>query len=1059
MKPRIILILVMVAAVLGLVWLLAGREGPADAPEAESAAAPAGLDRQGIVARKLRARQGGEIDLSPARARGRVTASEGGAGIPGAIVLLTPKGLDQRSRSITPGESARPLQARTGADGRWSVVAAPAGRYTLSAAAVGYLPATRADVTLAAGQDNDGLDLSLSPGGYTVQGTVSDIGGGPVEDVLVQVTRLDQDSPFNFDRPALGVSTDDDGRFSIQLPDGQYSLTTFHLDYVDAEERLRIDGGPRTIDLTITPAASIEGRVLARDTGEPVEGAIVSRNDDDNGAFVVHGLGDAQVMTDAEGRFVLRGLGSGVTRLSAVSPGYATRQPVEVVLGVAEQVSGVEILVDRALTVSGFVVAAGDEERGLQGVLVGAWSLQPGRLYVASGPSASDGYFEIFGVMPGGYTVGAIGEDALPNLMGTSAQVVDEDVRDVLVVMDAGVHVRGRVSPAVPARVSVQVDTEGLSMSTMMQSMSNMLVRARTDDEGRFDLHPVATGALTVIAEADDGRRGQIDVEVGDTDIDGLTIDLEPRASVQGRVVHAGGEPAAGLTVDFRRQDAKGRGMISVGFGGSPVGGQTTATTDQDGQFVVKGLDAGDYDVTVRPGRGPSLAWAQPEDPQDPRAPKVVGVAQGEQRQDLVLTVEAQDGVITGLVVGPSGQPLADAWVTALRQQSAQQWGEDLTAASRRRSQTDPETKGDDDVMRQWEMSVFAESPVLTDAAGRFEVRGLRDGIYHLRAEAHADGARGFVDDVSLGADVRIDVQALAGLRGVVRLRSQPVVEYTVEVKGRALRSRQIHAPDGRFELTRLDAGSYDVIARCKDGTARAEVEIVEGTTTSVTLEIGGWSSLRGRVIDASTGDPLPGLSITVLGDGGPSAGSMMGMFTGVGPQTDEDGTFTVGEVPPGEGQILFFDRDATGMTGVVAQADYQVEAESEEDLGTITGVAPSYIEPDERGTLGLTVQVATYAKRPRAPEARDDPDEALIDQTPRLWVLQVTPGGPAAYEGVVPGDEIASVDGTTVVSMGAANAAKLLQPRYVRVGEEVSLEILHDGSRNQITLTAEPRG
>ncbi|MCA9708055.1 MAG: carboxypeptidase regulatory-like domain-containing protein [Myxococcales bacterium] len=1056
MKQRIILVLIAVAAAAGLWWVLAG-DGSPEGPSSREGSEP-GIDRAAIVARKLAARQGGEIDLSPASARGRVTDGEGGAGIAGAVVLLTPKGLDQLSRSTTPGEAARPLQARTEADGGWSLAVVPPGRYSLSAAAPGYLPATRTDVTLAAGRDNAGLDLSLRRGGHPVQGTISDIGGGPVEDVLVRVTRLDQDSPFNFDRPALGATTDDEGHFALQLADGQYSVSTFHPDYVEASQHVRVDGGPRTIDLTITPAGSIEGRVLDRQTRAPIEGAIVSRSGESSGGFTLHGLGDDQVVTDADGRFRLRGLRSGVARLSAVARGHATRQPVEVVLGVAEQVSGVELLVDRALTISGFVVARGDEERGLEGVLVGAFSLQPGRLYVASGPSGSDGYFEIFGVMPGSYTVGAVGEDALPNLMGTSAQVGDDDVRDVLVVMDAGVHIRGRVSPGVSARVSVQVDSEGMSMSTMMQSLSNMLVQTRTDDEGVFDLHPVAPGALTVVAEADDGSRGEVPVEVRDGDIDGLVVQLEPRASVRGQVVDARGEPGAGLTVAFRSKSSDAPPRLSVSLSGGMTGTQT-ATTDEGGHFVVEGLDAGDYEVTVSNTRGPSFEWAEPQDPANPRAPLPIAVAEGEQREGLMLVVEARDGVITGVVIGPDGEPMPDAWVTALRSESAAQWSEDLRAIRRPRADG-IESQGDDEErtreLRRWEMEAFAEPPVLSDQAGRFEVRDLRAGTYRLRAEVHGAGARGFVDDVTPGADVRIALEPLAGLEGVVRFRGKPVVEYTLEVRGPTVRSQAVHATDGRFTMSRLDAGDYEVLARSKDGTARAEVEIAEGGTTSVELTLGGWSTLRGRVVDAATGDPIAGLSITVLGDGGPSVGSVMGMFTGVGPRTDEDGNFSVDEVPPGEGQIMFLDRDATGASGMVAQADYEVEAEQEQDLGTITGIAPTTIDPEERGSLGLTVKVATYAQRPRAPEAEDDEAEAVVDQTKRLWVSQVTPGGPAALGGLVPGDEIVSIDGNGVLAIGAATAARLLSPSQIRAGEEVALEIVHDGSRHTVKVMAQ---
>jgi hypothetical protein len=1058
MKQRITWILVAVAVVAGLGWLLFGRPAPRpEGPrEAGARGGEAGLDRQAIVDRKRKARAGGGIDLAPARARGRVTEADGGAGIPGAIVLLTPKGLDQLTRARGHGDAAHhPLQARTGADGAWVLPAVAAGRYSLSATAAGYLPTTQADVVLTAGADHEGLDLALGRGGHEVRGVVSDIGGGPVDDVLVRVTRTDEGNPFNFDRPALGVVTDAEGSFSIRLADGSYAVSTSHADYVEAHADLRIDGGPRSLALTVTPAGSIEGRVLARDSGQPVEGAIVSRSGEDSGGMSVHGLGVDQAVTDADGRFRLRGLSSGVARLSAVARGHATRQPVEVVLGVAEQVGGVEILVDAALSISGFVVARGDEERGLQGVLVGAFSFQPARLHVAAGPSASDGYFEIFGVLPGNYTVGAVGEDALPNLLGTGAEVRDRDVSDVLVVMDAGVHVRGRVVPPTPARISVRIDGEGLSIGTMMQAMSNALVRARSDDGGAFDLHPVAAGAITLVAEADDGSRGELAVAVGEVDLDGLVVELQPRASVRGRVVDAHGAPGSGLEVVFRSKTPR----AGVGFSIDPsgmLGDRRTAATDEDGHFEVDGLDAGEYDVSVSAARGPTLEWAAPADPEEPSKPIVVAVADGQRREGLVLAVEAREGVIGGVVLGVDGEPVADAWVTAVRNGSARQWAVELGGA--RDDDDEGTAKAREQDLRDWELWGLSEPPVLTDETGRFEVSGLRRGVYRLRAEAHKDGARGTIDDVHPGADVRIALAPLAGLEGMVRRGGKPVREYTVAVRGPSSRQQQVYAPDGRFGIGRLDAGDYEVVVRCADGTAKAEVAIAEGGTTSVSLDIGGWGRLRGVVVDAATGDPIPGLVVTVTGDGGPSVGSMMGMFTGVGPKTDADGRFAIDEVPPGEGKVVFVDRDAAGIDGgLVAQVDYAVAPDGEQDLGTITGVAPSYIRPDERGELGLRVKVATYAKRPRLPAAEDD-ERAALDRTARLWVSQVTPGGPAALAGLVPGDEILAVDGSGVAGIGASNAATLLSPRHTRVGDDVALEIDHEGRRHTATITATAR-
>ena len=102
-------------------------------------------------------------------------------------------------------------------------------------------------------------------------------------------------------------------------------------------------------------------------------------------------------------------------------------------MAIAEEVDGVEVWLDSSFSISGFVVQKGtDGEQGVDGVMVMAMSMSPPGMLQASGPSQSDGFFQIDGAKPGTYMLMAMGERHVPNMMQQTAVVSDSDVNDVL---------------------------------------------------------------------------------------------------------------------------------------------------------------------------------------------------------------------------------------------------------------------------------------------------------------------------------------------------------------------------------------------------------------------------------------------------------------------------------------------------------------------------------------------------------------------------------------------------------------------------------------------------
>jgi protocatechuate 3,4-dioxygenase beta subunit len=132
------------------------------------------------------------------------------------------------------------------------------------------------------------------------------------------------------------------------------------------------------------------------------------------------------------------------------------------------------------------------------------------------------------------------------------------------------------------------------------------------------------------------------------------TSQVSPPSTTQlvaGRIVEDGSRaPLSGARV-----------MLINGTNGGPVSpiprGPHEALTDQDGRYTFTGLDPGRYVVSAQ-----KAGYATPVGAAMPR----FDLAAGEQHvvADIAL---ARGGVIAGRVIDPSGEPLADARVVALR--------------------------------------------------------------------------------------------------------------------------------------------------------------------------------------------------------------------------------------------------------------------------------------------------------------------------------------------------------------------------------------------------------
>ena len=650
-------------------------------------------------------------------------------------------------------------------------------------------------------------------------------------------------------------------------------------------------------------------------------------------------------------------------RFSATAPGRASDAPTVVPLGVAEQVSGVVVYVATAPRITGVVVdEAGKPVPGATAIAVGL-----GSGWAGTAVTDDQGAFAFEGVKPGRFMLSAGGEHWLGS-EPVMVMVRGPGIDGVKLTVRAGRAIRGHVDPPAVADIEIARDPGkvGLDLGALMIGGAS----AQAGADGAFTLAPVEEGETTLTARATDGRRGTAKVTVGPNGADGVVIHLRVGATLAGRVTD-GKDPVAGAIVSARRVEGGSRTAVIVN--GVDVA-TDRAPTGPDGRFKLVGLEAGRYELQVLDGRGTTYTWLRPADKDRPAAPIAVSLAADQHKTGVELEVERPHGVIRGVVLGPDGRPVRDAWVSASRgfddllsglpgggpgpgggDGPAPGAGSGSGAGSgEARSESRTMVVKTDDEGGDMGGIFGGVPPVLTDADGRFELAHLRRGTYQVIAEGNKGRARGTVAKVEPDADVTVHLAALTELAGTVTAGGKPAGDFTINLQGTANRSQRFVAADGHFVMARVDPGDYDVVATGPDGDGRAHVKVVEGQRAEVTLTLVGHGRVTGKVVDAA-GKPVAGAPVltTAMQTGGRMTVSMEGMPETTGP----DGSFAIASEP---GKRLLI---VLGGEGPVATRPIEVTSGETTDVGTLTA-APGNVSAGRGGPGPKTTTARRGARR-----------------------------------------------------------------------------------------------
>lgn len=426
------------------------------------------------------------------------------------------------------------------------------------------------------------------------------------------------------------------------------------------------------------------------------------------------------VRTDASGRFAFGNVAPGSYRLVVERTGFTRQEYGQRAIGrrgVALTLAPGQRLTDLLFRMipAGVVTGQVFDEAGEP--VVGATVSVLRRIYREGEPafeqreadrSDDRGHYRIFNLPPGKYIVGAVvgaggrrraraepgdesyvptyypgvvnPDDALPLEVEPGQEVSSIDFT---LLPQRTVSVRGRVVSADPIKGNTQVMLLPASGRAFSRGRTR---QGRVQPDGSFEIEGVPPGAYTLAAMQHDENAtayARESLEVGSSDVEGITLALTPNGSLSGRVVAEGGVlPDARIIVTLRSPDRLARGG--------------SARAQPDGTFHLRNVAAGGYQLVV--SGAPADYYLKSvrrgnEEFLDRELPVLRDVT------GLELVLSPRGGRVEGQVLSEENLPASGVTVVVVPERRFRH------QRSRYRTAT-------------------------TDAMGRFTVRGIRPGDY-----------------------------------------------------------------------------------------------------------------------------------------------------------------------------------------------------------------------------------------------------------------------------------------------------------------------------------------
>ena len=686
-------------------------------------------------------------------------------------------------------------------------------------------------------------------------------------------TRTAQDGSFE-----LAIADEDE---ALGVPEHSHAedqrLAVIKPGFAAAKVPFDQGGSEAPLLIMLSRGVELQGRVADAE-GHSLAGVAVSAAEDGSirGVFPSHMMltmvkNEGWTSTDPAGRFALR-VQPGPHHLLFRLAGYAP----QLTKNHDPRTGPLEVVLEPAVAVRGRVVRS--DGRGLEDALIGLGRSPSGMGGVEDVTTSADGRFELAGLAPGVYEMRVHHNGLGIDLRRT----VEAPTDDVQVTLAPSVTLRGRVLDAgsrqpVP-RFQVAVASGASSRSV-----------AAEDPAGAFTVEEVAVGEVDVSISAEGYAERKVEGLSLEQDSEPapLEILLEADAPIRGRVTDPAGAPIEEADV----------GVVDDG------GTTMRAGTDENGQYEVRGLTAGETKLTFSA---------------DGYVPETRTI---DSRESTRLDVTLKRGLALKGEVVKAGVGVADAFVSA--QSSAK-------GSSYQTTQTDDN--------------------------GRFSLEGLVPGRYTVTANASGRGSAKLEDvDAQTAGPLRLtlDKSATAVLRGkVVGLPERDLGMSTImavnEETGESAQGsidssmtfRIEDAPAGRVKVRGVAMDLEDSVSR---SSRTVELALAPGSETETVVEFASDIVVSGTV--TRDGSPVPFVRVTFRGEGDQD----------VTARADGRGYYQAVGLEAGFHQVSVTGND------VSFQTDYAVTASAELDIDITGGSIQGHVVRADAGTPVPGVEVSFF--------------------------------------------------------------------------------------------------